>query len=244
MKLRLLPIVMVSAGALFVLKAGGLALNGHYALPAIASAQAQDAAGGAAAPEAAKPRTPAENTAPANAAEGAGKAAGEPRDERGGRIVRPGEDVIGAKAALLERLAERRQELDSRERDLLLRENLLKAAETRVAKRIEELKEIEGKIVAVAKEREDKKKARMKGLVTMYESMKPKDAARIFSQLSTTILVDLVEQMNARKMAEILADMDGDAAERLTLAIAERSQAKAEAAVPETLPKIIGAGAS
>jgi flagellar motility protein MotE (MotC chaperone) len=84
----------------------------------------------------------------------------------------------------------------------------------------------------------------MTGLVTMYESMKPKDAARIFSQLSTSILVDLVEQMNARKMAEILANMEDDAAERLTLAIAARGQAKAEVEMPEILPKIVGGGAS
>jgi len=84
----------------------------------------------------------------------------------------------------------------------------------------------------------------MTGLVTMYESMKPKDAARIFSQLSTSILVDLVEQMNARKMAEILANMKDDAAERLTLAIAARGQTKAEVEMPEILPKIVGGGAS
>jgi len=118
MKLRLLPIVMASAGALFVLKAGGLVLTGHYALPAISSAQAQDAAGasnGAATNQA--PAAGAAGGEQAKPAGGAQQAAREPRDEADGRVVRPGEDVTGAKAALLERLAQRRQQLDERERD-------------------------------------------------------------------------------------------------------------------------------
>jgi len=271
MRLRLIPMVTLSVGALFVLKAGGLWMSGHFALPAIATAQAQDA-GSAGTAQASQPDAGANKDAVAagkatgtemaaaqgaDAAQGEAKAAakdaakgegeageGKPARSREGRVINPGQDVTGAKAAILERLAERRKELDQRESELLLRENLLKAAEARVSSRIDELKEIEGKIVAVAKEREDKKKAQLKGLVTMYENMKPKDAARLFSQLSTEILVELVEQMNARKMSEILANMKDSAAERLTLAIAARGRAKAEASAPENLPKIVGDSAS
>ena len=57
----------------------------------------------------------------------------------------------------------------------------------------------------------------------MYENMKPKDAARIFDRLDMKILVDVSTQMNPRKMSDILAQMSPDAAERLTVRLANRA---------------------
>ena len=37
----------------------------------------------------------------------------------------------------------------------------------------------------------------------MYENMRPKDAAKIFDRLDLKIQVDLVAQMNPRKMSDI-----------------------------------------
>ena len=175
---------------------------------------------------------PAADAAPA---EGAA-----PEQQAQGRIVKPGEDINGAKAAVLERLGQRRIELDTREKELDMREALLNAAEARIAARVNELKEIEGRISAAVEKREAEKKAQLKGLVTMYETMKPKDAARIFSELNLNVLVDVVEQMNARKMAEVLANMDVKAAERLTLALAAKSREQSFPTEPQDLPKIEG----
>jgi flagellar motility protein MotE (MotC chaperone) len=82
--------------------------------------------------------------------------------------------------------------------------------------------------------------------VTMYENMKPKDAARIFDRLSLPILLKVVRQMKPRKMADILARMSPEAAERLTVAIASNASApvqpvqpvQAQAPAQDTLPKI------
>ena len=163
-----------------------------------------------------------------------------PEQAMQGRIVKPGEDINGAKAAVLERLGQRRIELDTREKELDMREALLNAAEARIAARVNELKEIEARIAAAVEKREAEKKAQLKGLVTMYETMKPKDAARIFSELNLKVLVDVVEQMNARKMAEVLANMDVKAAERLTLALAAKSREQSFPTEPQDLPKIEG----
>jgi flagellar motility protein MotE (MotC chaperone) len=54
----------------------------------------------------------------------------------------------------------------------------------------------------------------------MYESMKPKDAARVFDRLGLDVLVPVVQQMNPRKMSEVLAAMAPDRAEKLTVALA------------------------
>ena len=65
----------------------------------------------------------------------------------------------------------------------------------------------------------------LKNLVVMYEAMKPKDAARVFDRLSHDVLVPVVLQMNPRKMAEVLAVMSPEAAEKLTVALALRARA-------------------
>jgi flagellar motility protein MotE (MotC chaperone) len=116
--------------------------------------------------------------------------------------------------ALIERLQERRQELESRSRDLEMRENLIKAAEKQLDTRIEELKELEGKGSETT--------ARIKNIVVMYESMGPKEAARVFDRMDPRTLVELVNHMNPRKVSEILAKMQPEAAEKLTVEMARR----------------------
>lgn len=57
----------------------------------------------------------------------------------------------------------------------------------------------------------------------MYENMKPKDAARIFDTLDMDILLSVVEQMRGRKMSPILAAMNPEVAQRLTVELAARA---------------------
>ena len=73
----------------------------------------------------------------------------------------------------------------------------------------------------------------------MYENKKPKDAARIFDRLDLRIRVDVSTQMKPRQMAEILAQMSPESAERLTVELATRAGANL-APGPDQLPKIQG----
>jgi flagellar motility protein MotE (MotC chaperone) len=125
--------------------------------------------------------------------------------------------------AILERLSDRRKQLDERNRELEMRENLLKAAEKRVEARVTELKELEAKVKSALEQRDQDELKRFKGVVTMYENMKPKDAARIFDRLDLKILVDVSTQMKPATMSAILAQMAPDAAERLTVELANRA---------------------
>ena len=142
-----------------------------------------------------------------------------------------------AEMAILERLQERRTELDARAKELDMRENLLKAAEKRVEARINELKDLEARINNVMQVRDDGEAARFKNVVTMYENMKAKEAAKIFDRLDLKILVEVATQINPRRMSDILAQMTPEAAERLTVELAARSTAKDK---PADLPKIEG----
>jgi flagellar motility protein MotE (MotC chaperone) len=151
-----------------------------------------------------------------------------------GKINSPGE------RAILGRLQGRRQELDNRGKELDMRENLIKAAEKRLEAKVNELKEIEARIKAASGVREKAESDRFKGIVAMYENMKPKDAARIFDKLDMRILVEVSTALKPRTMSEILAAMSSDAAQKLTVELANRADAQASPQTSDQLPKIEG----
>jgi flagellar motility protein MotE (MotC chaperone) len=182
----------------------------------------------------------AANAAPAAAP---GKPAN-PAASPGGMII-PTDGVAlptGAERAILERLQQRRQELDSRAQELDVREDLIKSAEKRMDAKITELKEVEAQIKQATAQKNDAEKARLKGLVTMYENMKPRDAAKIFNGLDPNVLLEVAAQINPRTMADIVAQMSSDVAQRLTVELAEQAQqqSKTSDAGTAALPKIEG----
>lgn len=130
-----------------------------------------------------------------------------------------------AERALVERLGERREQIEARQRELDLREKLLETAERKLDGRVGELKAVEEKLDAKKDEKEGSEAQGLKKLVIMYENMKPKDAARVFDRLPSDVLVPMVLQMNPRKMSEVMASMSADAAEKLTVALANRARA-------------------
>ena len=151
-----------------------------------------------------------------------------------GKINSPGE------RAILGRLQDRRQELDDRQRALDMRESLIKAAEKRLEAKVNELKEVEARIKAATSARDQAEVDRFKGIVAMYENMKPKDAARIFDRLDMRILVEVATALKPRTMSEILANMQSASAEKLTVELANRASAQAKPAEAGELPKIEG----
>ena len=151
-----------------------------------------------------------------------------------GKINSPGE------RAVLERLQDRRQELDTRSRELEMRESLIKAAEKRLEAKVGELKDVESRVTTAVGNRDKAEAERFKSIVAMYENMKSKDAARIFDRLDLKILVEVSTQMNPRKMSEILAQMTSEGAERLTVELASRASGPSKSQNPDQLPKIEG----
>src|ERR1700761_2338226 len=142
--------------------------------------------------------------------------------------------------AILERLQARRQELDARAREIEIRESLLKAAEKKAESKVEELKTVESKIATATEQKNDAEAARFKGIITMYESMKPKDAAKVFDRLEMPVLYQIASQIAPRKMSDILGLMSPDVAERLTTEMARRASSSDQAASDGDLPKIEG----
>jgi len=147
--------------------------------------------------------------------------------------------VSPSERAILERLQARRQELEARAREIDIRESLLKATEKRVEARVEELKAIESRIGTATQQKNEAEAARFKGIITMYEGMKPKDAAKVFDRLEMPVLFEIASQIAPRKMADILGLMAPEAAERLTVEMARRAGTD-KSATMDDLPKIEG----
>ncbi|NWG23370.1 MAG: flagellar protein FlbB [Pseudorhodoplanes sp.] len=153
--------------------------------------------------------------------------------------------ISAAERALLERLSERRKELEQRAREIEMREMLLQAAEQKLRAKTDEMKDIEARIVAATQKKEEMDQARLKGLVVMYENMKPRDAAKILEGMELKNVVEVAKLVNPRRMSEILSQMSPAAAQVLTAELMSREtprttgQAPAAASAPE-LPKIEG----
>ena len=105
--------------------------------------------------------------------------------------------------------------------------------------KLTEIKEGEAQLVTATQKRDEAEAARFKGLVTMYENMKPRDAAKIFDRLEVGVLLEVASQINPRNMSEILAQMSPDSAERLTVELASRARAAPKGGNGD-LPKIEG----
>ncbi len=129
-----------------------------------------------------------------------------------------------AEIDLLQQLAERRENLDAREQELDIQSGLLTAAETRIDKKVKELKTLQAAIAKLIKSYDDQQNAKLQSLVKIYENMKPKDAARIFGELNMDTLLMVAERMKERKLAPIMAKMDPTKATEITVELSRLRQ--------------------
>lgn len=160
-----------------------------------------------------------------------------------GNVDIGGSDPTLTEQVLLDRLAARRNELETYEQELALRASLIDAAEKRANERTATLQALEGQIATLVEERKKLEEEQFTSIVSMYQTMKPKDAATIFNQLEIDILVRVAKMMSPRKMAPILAAMDTMRAQELTVRLASETSEnpdQMQAADLAALPQIVG----
>jgi flagellar motility protein MotE (MotC chaperone) len=258
-QLRLLPVTIVVAMAMLMVRVNDIWTNvNDLAMPHLAlnrsEAQQPPPPGGKKKKNEPSPMQPVgvapagTQPAPAASAGLSGGSMAEPQNgaAAGGADASPAA-VPGGQAAegeppiftqnevdVLEKLSARRQELDKREHDVELRENLLKAAEDRIDKKIAEMKALQSNVQAMLEKIDEQDDAKIKSLVKIYETMKPKDAARIFEQLEMPVLLKVVQNMKEQKVAPVMEQMDAGKAKALTDAIAAQRTAKIEGNTPAT----------
>ena len=121
---------------------------------------------------------------------------------------------------LLQNLSVRRGELDRKEQRLDERESLIAAAEARIDAKIEEMKSLKTAIEGLVATKEAQEDDRIKKLISVYEKMKPKDAARIWNDLDMDILLQVALGMREANTAAVLSQMLPDRARALTAELA------------------------
>src|SRR5256885_8206130 len=220
--IRVIPVVLVAIFGLAVLKVAGLVIEGGYVFDYQPQTTRQSWA------------QEAFNfpTGRNNAADITGSVQEKPREEAAkpaataapeaakldAPIAKPeqSQPVSPSERAILERLQSRRQDLEARAREIDILASPLKAAEKRIEARIEELKAVESRISTASGQKSEADAARFKGIITMYEAMKPKDAAKVFDRLEMPGLIENASQIAPRKMARNPGQMPAEAAQART----------------------------
>lgn len=131
-------------------------------------------------------------------------------------------DVTGIKLEMFEDLSKRREQIESAEKSLVVREALLKATEQELDRKVQELTSLRKELEKLMEAQSGQEQQRIGSLVKIYEGMKPKDAARIFDTLDLDVLILVMEKMSERKVAPVLAAMNPERARTVTIMLAEQ----------------------
>ncbi|MDC7695507.1 MULTISPECIES: MotE family protein [Asticcacaulis] len=248
--LRLLPLIAVAVGGVIAVRAvGSIEAMPAFLKSATAWAEAPKADGAAKTAEAKdKSRGKAEKATSADdtAADAAEAAADSPSgDDKALSVLDTAQPAAAtAKAApvcatsvddlakqagmspselkVIQALAQRRAELDAREKQMATQEQLIAAAESKLDGRIKQLGDLKTQVQALldqANKTGDEDVARM---VKVYESMKPKDAAKVMETLKDEVRLPIAAKMKERNLAAVLAQMQPDKARDLTEKLAQR----------------------
>ena len=207
---RLLPLVAVAIGGVLVVNA----VRGAPNLIGAATSFAEDIA----APKGAKSAVPAgasaisPSTAKAPAPVCAPTAA-ELAKEAG---------LSPAELQVLQSLGNRRGELDQREQGLDTQVQLIAAAEAKLDDRIKEMNGLKQNITDLIGQADKQQQAETDRLVTVYEKMKPKDAAARMALLDDSVRLPIAAKMKPAILAQILGFMTPDDAKSLTEKLAHR----------------------
>ncbi|SNS39162.1 MULTISPECIES: MotE family protein [unclassified Azospirillum] len=136
----------------------------------------------------------------------------------------PGQSFTPKEVEILQRLQERREQLDQRGRELDQREAMLVAAESRFDQKIAELQKLKQEIQGLLTTVNAEQQTQLDSLVKIYETMKPVDAAKIFNSLENKVLLNVISRMKEAKAAPVLAAMDSARAQEVTILLAERKR--------------------
>lgn len=166
----------------------------------------------------------------------------------GGRGLNAGARIFSpVELDILQNLDARRIQLETWQKDVEIKENLLTTVEKRIDEKISQIdtmkKELSDMITVYNNEQDSK----IKSLVKIYENMKPRDAARIFDEVEMPVLLLVIDRMSEKKAAPILAAMDPKKAKQLTVELAEARRLQSlklrdqSAAMPPATPPPVAA---
>jgi len=126
-------------------------------------------------------------------------------------------------ATALEAIQNRELSLLARERALSDRLLALEAAEQTVTAKLSMLEEAEAKLAATMARSETAVEEDLARLTSVYENMKPKDAAPVFSQMDPEFAAGFLGRMRSDAAAAILSGLDPETAYTISVLLAGRN---------------------
>ena len=135
-----------------------------------------------------------------------------------------------AELQLLQSLGARRGQLDQREKDFDTQLALMAAAEGKLDAKITALNGLKAEIKTLMGEADAQKASELDRLVTVYQAMKPRDAAARMTLLADDVRLPIAAKMKERPLAAIIAQMPPAEAKALTEKLAARFDPKLAAA--------------
>lgn len=198
MRVRLIPVLLILAAV-------GLSFRAGAVWDALTAGDGPPSAAGSAAAQDAEPVAPSlgdtgEQGTPLEL------------DDSDVPIIDGSDDMHPTELRLANSLAQRRAELDDRERELEQREAMLEVVEDRLTDRQRELESIRDEIARLIErydQAEDEESARLQ---RVYANMKPKRAAAIFNDMELDTILSVIRGMSERRLAPILESMDPEKA--------------------------------
>jgi flagellar motility protein MotE (MotC chaperone) len=207
---RLLPLIAISA-------AGVLAVKGLASVQALPSAFAGARAWGE------------EAVKPADAKKDDKSAALPPASKPPAPVCAPTAAELAKQAGLspaelqlLQSLGVRRGQLDQRDKDFDTQLALMAAAEGKLDAKIRAMQALKGEVQGMLGQAETQKTAELTRLVTVYQAMKPRDAAARMTLLADDVRLPIAARMKERPLSAILAQMPPAEAKALTEKLAAR----------------------
>ena len=146
------------------------------------------------------------------------------------------DDVSPAERDVLLDLRQRRTDLDDRARRVASQEATLAAAERKLGDRIGELRALQAKLEALESARHERDEANWAGLVKVYETMRPRDAAAIMNDLDMAVVLHVMDRMKDRNAAALLAAMKPERARLVTAQLADLRTRENAPATPTAQP--------
>ena len=155
---------------------------------------------------------------------GASEVSGEAEVSDSAKKKEPPEEPSPAEMEVLKQLAERREQLDMKAKDLEAKETLLEAIEARIDKKIQDMETMRKQLQALLNQAGGQQQAQLDNLVKIYETMKPEEAARIFDTMEMPIVLGVIQKMKSAKSAAIMAKMSSERAKEITTELMRRDK--------------------
>ncbi|MEP1767142.1 MAG: hypothetical protein ABJJ53_10965 [Sulfitobacter sp.] len=129
----------------------------------------------------------------------------------------------GELSGLITALAERETQVSEREKRLEMRSRALSIADEEIEKRLKDLAETESTLRATLALADAASEKDILNLTSVYENMKPKDAATLFEEMEPNFAAGFLGRMRPDSAAQIMAGLSPQAAYSISVILAGRN---------------------